>query len=352
MADHHPHIPVEVVFNPNWWYCHYGISFDRPFYLDKGTRIQNDLVMRQALLARFGLGEADPQPRPIIGSMHVAGGFVLPALFGAEIRFAEKEAPTPLPLNLSREKIFALKAPDVRTTWPMDVLIADMDALETEYDHVVGDFDTDGILNTALHLRGQQLFTDFYKNPDLIHHLFSLIAETTLEIANYLKGRTGTCAIATNRSILNVNPQIYLHSNCSVQMISPATYEKYLLPYEMHLAEHIQPYGIHHCGNNLQLYASAYGKVPLVFLDVGWGSDVVRCRDAFPETFLNLRLSPVDMLWKKPEEIREITTQLLIAGYYPGKTGVCCINMDYGTPDENVMAMMDTVENYSMRYAL
>jgi len=346
MPDHYPHIPVEVIFNPNWWCCHYGISFDRSFYLDKGTRIQNDLVMRQALLARFSLGETDPQPRPIIGSMHVAGGFVLPALFGSEIRFAEKEAPTPIPLNLSREKIFELKAPNLKTTWPMDVLIADMDALEAEYGHVVGDFDTDGILNTALHLRGQQLFTDFYKNPDLIHHLFSLIAETTLEIASYLKNRTGTCAIATNRSILNVDPQIYLHSNCSVQMISPATYEKYLLPYEMHLAEYIQPYGIHHCGNNLQLYASAYGKVPLVFLDVGWGSDVARCRDAFPKTFLNLRLSPVDMLWKKPEEIREITTRLLDAGYSPGKTGVCCINMDNGTPDENVEAMMKAVENF------
>jgi len=347
MADHHQRIPIEVIFNPNWWYRHYGISFDRPFYLDKGTRIQNDLVMRRVLFERFGLGEADPQPRPVIGSMHVAGGFVLPALYGVEIRFAENEAPTPIPLNLSREKVFALKAPDLETTWPMDVLIADMDAMEeVEYGYVVGDFDTDGILNTALHLRGQQLFTDFIEDPDLIHHLFSLLAETTLAVASYLKRRTGTCAIATNRSILNVDPQIYLHSNCSVQMISPATYEKYLLPYEMHLAEHLQPYGIHHCGNNLHRFTPAYGKVPAIFFDVGWGSDVARCREAFPETFLNLRLSPVDILRKKPEEIQEITTRLLVAGHSPGKTGVCCINMDYGTPDENVMAMVEAVENY------
>lgn len=348
MSDHHQRIPVEVIFNPNWWYRHYGISFDRPFYLDKGTRIQNDLVMRRVLFERFGLGEDNPQPRPVIGSMHVAGGFVLPALYGAEIRFAENEAPTPIPLNLSREEVFALKTPDMETAWPMDMLIDDMDVMEAEFGYVVGDFDTDGILNTALLLRGQQLFTDFIEDPDLVHHLFSLLAETTLALANYLKRRTGTCAIATNRSILNVDPQIYLHSNCSVQMISPATYEKYLFPHELYLAEHLQPYGIHHCGNNLHRYTTPYSKVPATFFDVGWGSDVAKCREAFPGTFLNLRLSPVDMLRKKPEEIQEITTRLLEEGYSPGKTGVCCINMDYGTPDENVMAMIEVVENYCM----
>jgi hypothetical protein len=278
--------------------------------------------------------------------MHVAGGFVLPALYGVEIRFAENEAPTPIPLNLTREEVFALKAPDLETAWPMNVLIADMDVLEAEFGYVVGDFDTDGILNAGLLLRGQQLFTDFIEDPDLVHHLFCLLAETTLALASYLKRRTGSCAIATNRSILNVDPQIYLHSNCSVQMISPVTYEKHLLPHEMYLAEHLQPYGIHHCGNNLHRYTTSYSKVPATFIDVGWGSDVARCREAFPGTFLNLRLSPVDMLQKKPEQIQEISTQLLAEGYSPGKTGLCCINMDYGTPDENVMVMIKAAENY------
>lgn len=348
MADLQQRIPVEVIFNPNWWNRHSGISFDQSFYFDKGIRIHNDLVMRRVLFERFGLGEADPQPSPVIGSRYVAGGFVLPALFGVEIRFRENEAPTPIPLNLSREEVFALKTIDLSTTWPMDILIADMDALEMEFGCVVGDFDTDGILNTALHLRGMQIFTDFKKNPDLVDHLFSLIAETTLSVASYMKRRTGTSAIATNRSILNVDPQIHLHSNCSVQMISPATYEEFLFPYEIFLAERLQPYGIHHCGNNLHRYTSAYRKVSAVFFDVGWGSDVAKCRDAFPEAFLNLRLSPVDMLWKKPEEMREITTRLLAAGYSPGKTGICCINMDDGTPDENVMAMIEAAEGYLM----
>jgi hypothetical protein len=44
MADNHQRIPVEVIFNPNWWFRHYGISFNQPFYLDKETRLIHDIV--------------------------------------------------------------------------------------------------------------------------------------------------------------------------------------------------------------------------------------------------------------------------------------------------------------------
>jgi len=339
-------IPVEVVFNPNWWFHNYAISFDESFYFDKEVRIQNDVIMRQAMHERFGLDEENLQPRPIIGSMHVAGGFVMPALFGVEIKFAKNEAPWPVPSNLSKDEIFALEVPDIEATWPMDRLIADMDALEDEFGYVVGDFDTDGILNTAIHLREQQLFIDFFDDPDLVHHLFTILAETYVLVANHMKSGTGTCAVATNRSILHDDPKIYLHSNCSVQMVSPAIYEEFLLPYEQYLAERLQPYGIHHCGNNLHIFAEAYSKVPAVFYDIGWGSDVAKCREAFPDAFLNLRLSPIRMLQQTSDEIRKDTEQLLLAVGSLEKVGVCCINMDYGTPDENVMAMLEAVESF------
>ena len=339
-------IPVELIFNPNWWYHHYGISFDESFYFDRGVRIRNDLSMRRAMYERFGLGEPDPQPRPILGSMHVAGGFVMPALFGVKVRFAENEAPWPIPSVLSDEDILALEVPDIETTWPMDVLISDMDALDDAYGYVVGDFDTDGILNTALQIRGQQLFVDFFEDPDLVHRLFAVLADAYVLVADYVRSRTGTCAAATNRSILHVNPEIYLHSNCAVQMISPATYEEFLLPYELYLADRLQPYGIHHCGNNLHVFADVYSSVPAVFFDVGWESDVGRCREVFPNAFLNLRLSPVRMLQQTADEIRKDTERLLLAAGSPERVGICCINMDHGTPDENVLAMLEVVENF------
>lgn len=334
-------VPVEVIFHPNWWFRQYGLRFEQEFYLDRETRIQNDLFMRRALYERFGFGEPNPRPRPIIGSMHVAGGFVMPALFGVPIRFSSGEAPLPSACDLPRESILALRLPNWRSIWPMSSLIADMDALEAEYGAVVGDFDTDGLLNTALLLRGQQLFVDFYEDPDLVHHLFAVLTETFIQIAAYLRLRTGSAAIATNRSILNVDPAIYLHSNCPVQMISPAVYEKFLLPYELRLAQSLRPYGIHHCGNNLHRYADVYGRVGPAFVDVGWGSDVRMVRQALPDAFLNLRLSPVRMLQEPAEVIRRDIVALLEAAGPLDKVGLCCINMDDGTPDENVRVLLD-----------
>ena len=340
-------IPVEVIFNPKWWFCNYGISFDRSFYLDREVRIENDVIMRRAMHERFGLGETDPEPRPIIGSMHVAGGCVMPALFGVTTRFAPDAAPDWVPSNLSREEVLELEVPDLERTWPMDHLTKDIAGLEEEFGYVVGDFDTDGILTTALLVRGQQLYLDLHEDEHLVRHLFGVLARTYAGVAGLTKSRTGSCAIATNRSILNVDPAIYLHSNCSVQMVSPATYEELLLPYELFLAERLQPYGIHHCGNRLHLYAEAYSQVPAVFFDVGWGSDVAKCREAFPEAFLNLRLDPVRMLQLTPDEIHTDTAHLLRAGGPLGRVGICCINMDHGTPDENVMAMLDAAAGFS-----
>ena len=83
-------LPFELIFNPRWWHQTAGISFTRDFYFDPATRVRNDVIMQRVLHERFGdigLGEADPQPRPVAGSLYVAGGFVIPALLGAEILF-------------------------------------------------------------------------------------------------------------------------------------------------------------------------------------------------------------------------------------------------------------------------
>jgi hypothetical protein len=340
-------IPVEIVFNPNWWFHNYGIVFDESFYFDRRARIRNDVAVRRAFYERFGIGEPDPQPRPVVGSMHVAGGFVLPALFGVEIRFDACQAPWPTPANRGADEVLALRPPKFRETWPMRDWIRDMDAFEQEFGYVVGDFDTDGILNTALQIRGQDLYTDMIENPDLAGHLFSVIAETQAEVAEYVASRTGTSSVSTNRSILNVNPGIYLHSNCSVCMISPRLYREALLPHERRLAQRLQPYGIHHCGNNLHRFLEVYTELPLSFLDVGWGSDVAQCRQAFPDVFLNLRLSPVRMLQATAEEIRRDVEELIRAAGATEHIGICSINMDYGTPDENVRAVFEVTQAHS-----
>jgi hypothetical protein len=342
-------LPFELVFNPNWWHQTAGICFNRSFYLDSQARIRNDLLMRRTLYERFGslgLGEAEPQPRPIIGSQHVAGGFVIPALFGAEIRFEDAAAPQPLPCHFSPDQVEALEKPDFRRTWPMDELIGQMDALEQEYGTLVGDFDLDGLLNTAYVLYGQSLYADFLDAPQRLGRLLEMIADLMLEVGLYVRQRTGSCAVSTNRMAAHLDPAMFLHSNCSVPMISPRAYREVLLPFEKGMAVRAQPYGIHHCGSNLQAYAAAYAHSEALFYDVGWGSDVARCREVLPDAFFNLRLSPLRMLRCTPAEIAADTDWLLRSAGPLDKAGLCCINMDFGTPDDNIFAAAGVIEHY------
>lgn len=348
-ADIDEFLPVELVFNPNWWYNTAGIAFDESFYLDPETRIQNDVTMRRLLYERYGdlgLGEPDPQPRPIIGSLHVAGGFVVPALFDVEIRFTADEAPQPVTAELTAEEIDALEKPDFREIWPMKQIIAQMDALEAEHGYLVGDLNTDGLLNMAYHLYGQQIFLDWYDAPERVGRLLDLIGEVIVDVASYVRQRTGSCSISVNRMVEHVDPGMFLHANCSVQMISPDQYRELHLPVEQRMAERIQPYGIHHCGQNLHHIAPVYAELPATFFGVGWGSDVAGCREALPDAFFNLRLSPIRMLQCTPDEIAEDTKKLLQAAGPLEQAGVCCINMDYGTPDDNIFAMFEVVERY------
>ncbi|HIC89413.1 MAG TPA: hypothetical protein EYP04_08425 [Anaerolineae bacterium] len=342
-------LPVELVFNPNWWYHTAGISFDKSFYFDPQKRIENDVIMRRVLYERYGdlgMGEPDPQPRPIIGSLHVAGGFVIPALLGAEIRFEKNAAPQPMPKKLTAKEIEAFEKPDFRTTWPMNELIAQMDALEAEYGYVVGDMNTDGLLNAAYHFYGQDLFVDFYLAPERVRRFLEIVGELIVDVALYVRERTGSCSISVNRMVEHVDPRMFFHANCSVQMISPQSYREMQLPIEKRMAKRIRPYGIHHCGDNLHHIAPVYAELPLVMVGVGWGSDVALCREALPDAFFNLRLSPIRMLQCTPQEIAEDTEKLLLAAGPLEQAGVCCINMDYGTPDDNIFAMFEVIQRY------
>jgi hypothetical protein len=119
------------------------------------------------------------------------------------------------------------------------------------------------------------------------------------------------------------------------------------LRFEQYLADHLRPYGIHHCGNNLQRYTKAYSQVSPRFFDVGWGSDVARSSVDLPGAFLNLRLSPVRMLQLSEQEIYDDVRGLLHAAGRRDRVGVCSINMDRDTPDRNVRAMFRAAADYA-----
>jgi len=155
--------PVEIVFHPAWWFHREGITFDADFFYHPSRRVEVESVMERALWdrwGRFGLGGKDSPPQ--IGAVHLAAGFLMQEMLGCRVEYLES-AP---PLVHTGE----LDAPILPSTDPFhssafkrfDSLVEN---LETHYRKIQGDVNWGGVLNIAMDLRGQDIFTDLYDRP-------------------------------------------------------------------------------------------------------------------------------------------------------------------------------------------
>ncbi|MBW2348171.1 MAG: dihydropteroate synthase [Deltaproteobacteria bacterium] len=337
------HIPLGVGFYPDWFNENYGISFDRKYYFDPETRVEARMEIERSLHERFGefgLGSANPEPKPLI----TFGMVMLPAIFGCEIVFEDGALPWAMPLNLSDEEIMKLEVPDIFNTSPMKEMIGQIDYLKEKYGRVVGDINTTGVQNLALKIRGDQLYYDFFEKPDLCHHLLRICAECVLRLFDFNRRTTGTGAMDVTPM---ADPELCILPNCTAEQISLQTYEEFILPYDNQVADTCKPIGIHHCGSVDEVLAG-YAKVRhLRFLEIGFGSDVRKTRDTFgPEVAVNARISPVLMKNGTPEEVAAEVKRLIDCGAPLSNFSIDTVGLTHGTPDENVKAALRTAAEY------
>ncbi len=343
-------LPVEIVFHPNWWRNEAGIVFDRSYFFDPERRVNDEMRMRRALWERFGqfgYGEEHPTPEPVIGPVHLAAGFMISSLWGCGIRYFDNSSPVVEPRNMSLAELDDMEAPDPSENADFRDLFTLIRTLKERFGYVTGDIGWGNLQNLALDLIGHEIFLSYYDDPAAVRRIYDKMNRNVIETLSLIRAVTGTTSISVNRSVEKVDPAINLQSNCSVQMISNATYEEFLLPHEIELSERLQPYGIHHCGDNMHAVAEGYSKVKeACFFDVGWGADIARCRELIPDAFFNVRLSPVKIKTCAADEVERDLTGLLENAGDLSRVGVCCINMDHGTPDENVSRIFQVVEKY------
>jgi hypothetical protein len=270
-------------------------------------------------------------------------------MLGCQIRYFQDAAPQVLPahldaLKLSPEAAFA--SPAYRRFEKL------LDALQTRFGYLEGDVGWGGLLNTALDLRGQTFLMDLLDQPEPASRFLADIAAVVKRFTDRMAAATGSTSISVNRNVRHFREAVYLHSECSHVMISVGIYEQFLLDFDRAWSETHRPYGIHYCGADPHRYAAAFAKIPhLDFLDVGWGGNVAQLRRHLPHTFLNVRLSPVEIVQDRPEQIRATVRELVRQSANPWLTGVCCINMDQRVSDQQVTAIFTAVAELREEYA-
>jgi hypothetical protein len=348
-----PMLPVDIVLGPAWWHRHEGIAFDEDFFYHPVRRVEAERKMERALYdrwGRFGLGRDHDRDRPVVGAVHLAAGFVLSEMLGCRIEYREDAPPQVIPANLDRLEVSAQEAFRSPACKRVEGLL---DALKGRHGYLCGDINFSGVLNLALDLRGQAFFMDWVDKPDEAARFLDVIAGVVDRFTRDLAAETGSTSISVNRNVRHIARPVWLHSECSHVMISVADYRRFLMPLDAAWSRRFRPFGIHYCGRDPHRYAEAFAGLPhLDFLDVGSGGDVAALRKHLPDTFLNLRYSPVEIVRQTPGEIRSTVRRLVHESGNPWLTGVCCINMDDQASDEQVTAIFEEVDLLRREYAV
>jgi hypothetical protein len=338
-----PLLPVEIVLAPDWWHAHAGLDFDRDFFFHPHRRVEAERQMEQVAYerwGRFGQGEDRNKDLPLVGPVHLAAGYLVSEMLGCEVEYKADAPPQVHPRGQDRlvvDEEGAFKSTAFRR---LESLI---DQLSARHGYVAGDVGWAGILNLALDLRGQELLMDLADQPDRVAAFFGQISRVIERLVDFVESRTGSSSISVNRNVRHRPGAVFLHSECSHTMISVRHYEEFLLPLDAAWSRRHQPFGVHFCGPDPHRFAAAYAKLPrLDFLDVGWGGDLRALRHHLPNTFLNIRLSPVEIVSQSPEQVSATIRRLVADSEKPALTGVCCINMDRRVSDAQVSAIFET----------
>jgi hypothetical protein len=344
-------LPVDIVLHPSWWFRKEGITFDEDFFFHPARRVEVERKMERILYERwgqFGQGEAAPPKEPIIGAIHLAAGFLVSEMLGCRVDYVADSAPRVLSAHLEEPAIDAQNAFCSPAFKKLEHLV---ESLHTTYGYVRGDVNWGGILNVALDLRGESLFLDLFDRTDAVRLFFADIAEVIQRFTAGIQQKTGTSSVSVNRSVRHFTSPVFLHSECSHTMLSVKDYEKHLLRFDRDWSVRCRPFGIHYCGPDPHRYAESFARIPhLDFLDVGWGGDVKLLRQFLPRTFLNIRLSPVEIIHQSSDEIRDTIRRLVADSGNPWLTGICCINMDDQVQDDKITAIFETVADLRNEY--
>lgn len=340
-----PVLPCEVVLAPDWWHAHAGISFDADFFFHPVRRVEAERQMEQALYerwGRFGLGADRNKDLPLVGATHLAAGFLMSEMFGCKVDYVEGGPPVVHAAGVSDLETDSEAPFRSEAFRRFESLV---EKLKARYGYLVGDVNWSGVLNVAIDLCGQDFFLDMIDRPGQVKLFLSKIHGVIERFAAGVQGVTGTSSISVNRSVCHLSDPVWLHSECSHTMISESDYDEFLLPGDIDWSLKHRPFGIHYCGVDPHRFAASFAKIPhLDFLDVGWGGDLRVLRQHLPSTFLNIRLSPVELVRQTPDEIRQTIRRLVGDAGNPYRVGVCCINLDKTALDSQVSAIFEAVE--------
>jgi hypothetical protein len=280
------------------------------------------------------------------------------AYFGAPVVFLDRQVPATRPILQADGKnaLFDAGLPDPLTGgWYQQAhrLCAEMQDwigrrptyLERPIEMEPFGIYTCGPLTLAHQLRGTELFTDFYDDPDYVHQLLGFLVDGTI------------ARIHAHRRFFGldpISPDLFLAED-DVQLISPAIRDEFVVPALKKLkagltsADRIK---VHVCGDGTRHFRTLRDELGVYEFDTGFPVDFGKLRRALgPE--VTIWGGPNVMILKDgtPAQVAQETTRILDSGICEGGRFVLREgnNLAPHTPRANLSAMYEAARAWGER---
>ncbi len=273
------------------------------------------------------------------------------AHFGAEIEYLPGQTPDTKPLLEGDRKnlLFDLGLPDPLTGGAFahaHRLYADMvERIDSGflYEGVPVDIApfgvaTDGPLTVATNLRGVELYTDLYTDPEYVHRLLDFIVEGTI------------ARIKAHRDFFGLpeRSETWFYADDAVQMISTEMVGEFVVPVHHALNDALTKadrVAMHLCGDASRHFKFLRDELGVYSFDTGFPIDFSQLRDEVgPEVeILGGPRVPL-LLHGSPAEVSAETERILKSGIQKGGRFILREANDLAprTPVENMEAMYET----------
>jgi len=291
---------VSLGFEPAWFHRRCGVDFVERWHTDPFYRHDTLVRMKEELCSAFpsvtywNLDYEDD----LWTLSGCYGAYVIPWIFGCSLQYAPDRWPViATKSTFSLQDVETLTVDSLFSSAPVEKLFRQMDIIESKSGKIHGYLNWQGVLNNALHLRGQSIFLDMVDSPDLVHNFFSLICAVMITLAQRVQERQRRSGFYVNHLCV---------SNCTVNMISPQNYRDFVLPYDKKIAESFERFGVHTCNWDVTPYLEELHKLPKVgYLDMGTASNMEKAKILFPEARRAVLYSPVKLQEAPIEEIQK-----------------------------------------------
>jgi hypothetical protein len=201
---------------------------------------------------------------------------------------------------------------------------------------------TDGPLTVAVNLRGIELYTDFYQDPDYVRQLLDFIVEGTIE------------RIRAHRRFFDL-PEVsdtWNYADDAVEMISTEMVEEFVIPAHRKLKEALSEadrVSIHLCGDATRHFKLLRDTMGVYSFDTGFPVDFAWLRRELGAEVEILGGPKVTLLRNStPEQVADETRRILKSGILEGGRFILREANDLapGTPEENLEAMYQTAREH------